>query len=51
MVVDKGYHSREVVRELEETGVRTYISGRSEADSAGLSKKQNDGRFTGIGGA
>jgi transposase len=26
VVADKGYHSREVVRELGETGVRTYIS-------------------------
>jgi len=50
VVTDKGYHSRAVVSELAEWGVRTYCSEPNRGGSVGASKSGNSRRCMRTGG-
>ncbi len=49
LVTDKGHHSRKVVRTVEESGIRTYISEPEEDGSVGKVSRANSVQSTGTG--
>ena len=49
VVTDKGYHSNDMMTDLKELGIRSYVSEPKAADGTGLANKPNRMRFTRIG--